>query len=188
VRKLCRTPQRGAIRFWPRPGDFSLISVVMQKRGENCRGATQDSPRPPRKGRGKLWFSSNLLDLFRDSAGSLAVGLGFTYYTADNRTIYFSVDAGLTSVANFATGVVNGDGRQASHWKDFLGLGIMDPTAFPGELPVIKENDLRAFDVIGYTLVPEPGLGSMLALGGLLLLIRRKLQARIWPAPNPSHL
>jgi hypothetical protein len=117
-------------------------------------------------------FSSNLLDLFRYSAGSLAAGIGFTDYTADNRVKYFSVDGGLTEVARFATGAVNGDGNQASHWKDFLGLGIMDPTAFQGELLVIKENDLRAMDVLGYTIVPEPGCGALLIAGVLLIRLR----------------
>lgn len=119
-------------------------------------------------------FSSNLIDLFRFSAASLGAGVGFTDYTADNRLKYFSVDGGLSMIAPFANGVVNGDGNQASHWQDSLGLGIMDPTAFQGELLNISANDLRAFDVLGYALVPEPGCGAMLLLGGLLWLRARK--------------
>lgn len=119
-------------------------------------------------------FSSNLLDLFRYSSASVAFGLGVTDYTADNRSKFFSVDGGATSIALFANGIVNGDGNQASHWKDFLGLGIMDPTAFPGELMLVTENDLRAFDALGYTLVvPEPGCAALLLAGGIILLRRR---------------
>lgn len=114
-------------------------------------------------------FSSNLPDLFRYSAASLAAGPGYTDYTADNRAKYFSVDGGNTSIGQLSTGVINGDGNQASHWKDFLGIGIMDPTAFTGELLILSGTDLRAFDVMGYTLVPEPGSGALflLAIGFL---------------------
>ncbi|MDW8256429.1 MAG: NF038122 family metalloprotease, partial [Acidobacteriota bacterium] len=47
-----------------------------------------------------------------------------------------------------------GDGNQASHWKDddLTGqyIGIMDPTARPGERNEITENDLKALDFFGY--------------------------------------
>jgi hypothetical protein len=118
-------------------------------------------------------FSSNLIDLFRFSSASLGFGAGVTDYTADNRAKFFSVDGGATQLALFANGVVNGDGSQASHWKDFLGIGIMDPTAFPGELMGLTETDLLAFDVLGYTLVPEPTCGALLLMGGLLFIRRR---------------
>lgn len=118
-------------------------------------------------------FSSNLLDLFRFSSASLAAGVGFTDYTADNRPKFFSVDGGSSATALFANGVIYGDGNQASHWKDFLGIGILDPTAFQGELMVLTDTDLRAFDVLGYTLVPEPACGTILLLGGYLLMRRR---------------
>jgi len=119
-------------------------------------------------------FSSNLIDLFRFSTASIAAGPGITDYTADNRPKYFSVDGGNSQIALFATGSVNGDGAQASHWKDFLGIGILDPTAALGELLVLAETDLRAFDVLGYTLVPEPGTGVLLLVGGLILVSRRR--------------
>jgi len=118
-------------------------------------------------------FSSNLLDLFRFSSASIAAGAGFTDYTADTRAKYFSVDGGVTPNGLFANGIIYGDGNQASHWKDFLGIGIMDPTAFPGELMVLTDTDLRAFDVLGYTLVPEPTSGAMLLICGMMLLRRQ---------------
>jgi hypothetical protein len=40
-----------------------------------------------------------------------------------------------TDTAGFSTGKTFGDGPQASHWKDSLGLGMMDPTAGTGESP-----------------------------------------------------
>jgi hypothetical protein len=88
------------------------------------------------------------LDLLRystDSKNANAID-----WTADPRDKYFSIDGGATNIAAFATGDVFGDGRQASHWKDNLGLGIMDPTISSGDLLQINENDKRAFDVIGW--------------------------------------
>ena len=74
--------------------------------------------------------------------------------------------------------VEHGDGRQASHWKDSLGLGIMDPTAAPGELLSISANDLRLFDLIGYDIavVPEASSLTLLLIGSVLSLAgwRRK--------------
>lgn len=116
----------------------------------------------------------SVMDLFRYSAaGTLNLAAG-----AD---AYFSLNGGATSLGGFSTGVfnVNGDGRQASHWKDNLGLGIMDPTANPaGQINTPSELDLLVFDVIGWdrvTPVPEPAsaLGLLGLLGGGLLLRRR---------------
>ncbi len=115
-------------------------------------------------------FSSNLLDLFRFSDESVALGIGVTDYTADNRDKYFSVDGGVTALAAFANGVNYGDGRQASHWRDNLDIGIMDPTAAYGEQLAISATDLQAFDVLGYTLVPVPEPGTLALLGGGLVL------------------
>ncbi len=91
---------------------------------------------------------------------------------------YFSLDNGATSMAPLATGRNFGDGQQASHWKDNLTLGIMDPTSSPGERARFSVNDLRLFDVIGYTLrpgalesvsAPEPGSLAIIFFSGTLL-------------------
>lgn len=114
-------------------------------------------------------FSSNMIDLFRFSAESVAAGTGFQDYAADTRNKYFSVDGGATAIAQFSTGVNNGDGSQASHWKDDQGIGIMDPSAAPGEQLNISNTDVRAMDVIGYTIVPEPSAAMFLGIAALWL-------------------
>ena len=65
---------------------------------------------------------------------------------------YFSLDGGVTKIASFSTGSVQGDGQQASHWKDLLGLGTLDPTAVSGELQTFTDLDAIGFDVIGWNL------------------------------------
>jgi PEP-CTERM motif len=115
----------------------------------------------------------NTLDLFRYSALSATQAGGVLDFSADNRAKYFSIDRGVTNLggATFSNGSALGDGQQASHWKDSLGLGIMDPTASRGELLAISANDIRAFDVIGWTrraqanAVPEPGTWAMMMVG-----------------------
>ncbi|MEP7102496.1 MAG: NF038122 family metalloprotease [Burkholderiales bacterium] len=124
---------------------------------------------------------ASTLDLFRYSAASKAVGA--IDYTAGNAAKYFSLDGGTTVGPQFATGTVHGDGRQASHWKDNLGIGIMDPTFAFGELGAISANDIMGFDAIGWDLkvaaVPEPSTYAMFGLGlaAVAFMRRRKQQA-----------
>ena len=117
------------------------------------------------------------LDLFRYSAESTAAGV--IDWTADNRDKYFSLDGGITRGPLFANGVYHGDGDQASHWRDQLGLGIMDPTVAYGEPLVLRASDLIALDAIGWDLtlfaVPVPGTLPLLGLGlALMCLLRHK--------------
>jgi hypothetical protein len=113
------------------------------------------------------------LDLFRYSAASSAQGV--IDWTADTRAKYFSLD-GSTVGPEFSTGVNFGDGRQASHWKDDLFIGLMDPTAGLGETLHITNNDLLAMDAIGWDVaaIPEPSGWAMLAAGLLLLATRQR--------------
>ena len=91
----------------------------------------------------------NTLDLYRYSSGSISGGADIDW-TADTRSKFFSIDGGLTNLATFATGENYGDGQQASHWKDHLNLGIMDPTGSPGEFLDITSLDIVAWDGIGW--------------------------------------
>ena len=125
------------------------------------------------------------LDLFRFRDGSANDPSNAATFTTAARDfvpgaadIFDQINGGFggSTEVLFSTGVAHGDGRQASHWKDNLGLGIMDPTAAPGELLAISQNDLRAFDLIGYDIavVPEPGSLMLLVVGGALTLAGRR--------------
>ena len=106
---------------------------------------------------------ATVLDFTRCSAASQAAGanMDWTIGTAQKD---FAINGSCTPLISnaWSTGVNFGDGSQASHWKDNLGIGIMDPTAAPtGALNVVTANDLMALDVIGWNkvgvgAVPEP--------------------------------
>ena len=120
---------------------------------------------------------NNILDLFRYSADSLTAGAGVLDLRpgADS---FFSIDGGRTAIATFSTGSDGGDGRQASHWKDNLGLGALDPTVADGEFVNVSPLDLLAFDVMGWDLVvvdvPEPGVLVLLLASSVVIFRRRK--------------
>ena len=124
----------------------------------------------------------SLLDLYRYSDLSVSLGnaldLPVLDLAADIRDKYFSLDGGRTNLGLFSTGRFNGDGFQASHWKNNLGLGLMDPTAARGELLKLSSLDVRAFDAIGYDLasVPEPRtiIGLLTIVTGLFGFCRTK--------------
>jgi hypothetical protein len=125
------------------------------------------------------YVNAHVLDLFRYSDESLTYGRGVKDFRPDAAS-YFSLDGGITDIAPFSTGRHGGDGQQASHWKDNLGLGIMDPTA-DGGLMEVSAFDLRAFDAIGWDLasvthVPEPTSIALfgLAAAGMFTVRRRK--------------
>jgi len=111
---------------------------------------------------------STTLDLFRFSAASETAGANIDM-RADTATKYFSIDGGGTQITTYSTGVDNGDGRQCSHWKDNLDIGIMDPTAANGEYTDITNLDVQAFDVIGWDVAMDqgdaPDTGSGSAIG-----------------------
>lgn len=117
---------------------------------------------------------ATLLDFTRCSAASQTAGADMDW-SIGTAAKNFAIDGNCTALVSnaWSTGVNFGDGRQASHWKDNLGIGIMDPTAVaPGSLNLVTSVDIQAFDVIGWDLaaassVPEPG--SLLLLATALL-------------------
>lgn len=71
-----------------------------------------------------------------------------------------SADGGLTCIGLMSTGRKYGDGKQASHWKDNRGIGILDPSASRGERLAITSADLLGFDIIGWNLAPGARMGD----------------------------
>ena len=147
-------------------GFVSAVDGVDARRASNNPGA----------------IALNPLDLFRfqnnvagrDPANAAEFGSFPRFINSGGDSIF---DDG-TSEYRFSTGRQTGDGQQASHWKDNLGIGIMDPTLAPGEVVGISAADLRAFDLIGYDVRPVPEPASMLALGlGAAAMLRRRKKA-----------
>lgn len=114
------------------------------------------------------------LDLFRYAINGFAPDGSRTLQLDPNREAFFSIDADRPFNFNnnaeatdsfFATGEYNGDGSQASHWKDTLAIldpdgcftdarqaGIMDPTASNCHNGIVTSNDLAAFDAMGWNI------------------------------------
>lgn len=96
------------------------------------------------------------LDLFTYSEDSAF--LGAVDWSIDQRTRYFSLDGGLTSIQPFSTGIQQngcdggGDGFTRGHWQNRnfgeKAIGIMDPATVPFQ--TITANDLQVMDVIGW--------------------------------------
>ncbi len=111
--------------------------------------------------------TGSVLDLFRYSSDprGVAPGDGPVLDWSVGTASYFSIDGGQTQFngrSDMSTGYYNGDGRQASHFKDtassaggcngYNQIGVMDPTFCYGEMGVISAVDLAAFDAIGWDL------------------------------------
>jgi hypothetical protein len=122
----------------------------------------------------------SVLDLFRYSAASLAAPSQPTTGAVNDWRFgppppplsfapkpYLSVDAGATSLGDFATGTEHGDGDQASHFADGV-AAIMDPGFPPGFIVDPTPLDITAMDAIGWDTVPEPSSATLL----LLLILR----------------
>jgi hypothetical protein len=135
--------------------------------------------------------SPTTLDLFRfgQSSGNPQNPSDFTTFARELRPGQDSITDDLTSEYRMSSGLQTAefpagsgtDGQQASHWKDDVQsgvfVGIMDPTLAFGTIETPTDADYRAFDLIGYDVVPEP---SALAgfVGGLLLFAGRRAARR----------
>ena len=130
------------------------------------------------------------MDLFRYTENGLDWSLG--------GNPFFSIDGGETALfgGTFSTGVNWGNGSQASHWTN--GVGLMDPNAARGEMGVVRGLDLAMFDALGWNFnldvlenegyrfttwsmfgaVPEPGTWVMLIAGFGLVGVAARRQRR----------
>lgn len=132
-------------------------------------------------------IAPSTLDLFRFPAGGDPNTLA--EFTANARSLVPGNGAVFDDLAHelaFSTGAFNGDGRQASHWKDnnLTGtlMGIMDPTLASGTFVPVGDNDLRALDLIGYDIaaVPVPAALYLFVSGltGMVMFGRAQRAAR----------
>lgn len=103
--------------------------------------------------------SPYLLDLFRFGPNANpSTATDFSSMPRDFRPGVNSYFDDLNVEVAFSSGEFNGDGRQASHWKDSANnqLGIMDPTLAYAQISSISAFDLRAMDLIGYEVAAVP--------------------------------
>lgn len=113
------------------------------------------------------WGST--LDLFRYGINAFAPDGSRALQWDPGREAFFSVDGSLpfnlgsASPGLLATGAYNGDGSQASHWKDAYSffdangcvtdinpIGIMDPTIGACVVDAVSGNDIAAMDALGW--------------------------------------
>lgn len=126
------------------------------------------------------------LDLYRFGA-SLNNPSDAAQFAAFTRSLRPNVEANTDQIfvmseapaeMPMSTGALTGDGRQASHWKDNLGIGLMDPTLGYQETVPISPADRVAMDLIGWHVVPEPHYYAMVfatvSMGTAILLRRRR--------------
>ncbi len=127
----------------------------------------------------------NAVDLFRFNAGTEHDPSTPEEFATAARWILPGGDAIFDQVIDLDFGDVEillstgttsgGDGRQASHFADNLGLGVLDPTLGFREVVTLSANDLRALDLIGFDIViPEPCAALLLGCGGMGLLAGRR--------------
>ena len=165
-------------------GFASGVDIIDVLSGPNGDSAADINGGAPGIGEFSEFAIFQVTDLFRYSADSLAnanqPATGALLDLRPGGLPFFSLDGGATNIAPFSSGRLNGDGQQASHWEDNLGLGILDPTFSAGEFGVITALDQRGLDAIGWDLastatVPEPSHFAICALiGGAAIRRRRK--------------
>ncbi len=178
------------------PGTFDFVGVAAHEIGHALGfrsgvdtadvNALPGVALPGRRGLNNLaWGTVNDLNRYGNFNGTTMLDWSV------GGTPCFSINGGQNCITLLSTGSLNGDLRQASHWKDdtLLGInppiGIMDPTASGPNatrpLMRISKYDLIAFDTMGYDLaVPEPASWAMMIAGfGMIggALRRRRVTA-----------
>jgi hypothetical protein len=129
------------------------------------------------------------LDLFRFNASNKPTTFEqFKLLPRELRPGQDAVTSDTVNEYNMSTGAQNGDGNQASHWKDdflfdgtnfIIGplIGIMDPSLADGTIENVGPADLRTMELIGYD-TPEPGAAvTFAALTTLSMLRTRRVRA-----------
>ena len=113
-------------------------------------------------------------DLFRYTSAGIRSYLG----SANGTTAYFSIDGGITDIANYHN---SPDGADYGDW-DSLVNRVQNAFGTPNTNGVDITNDggseIAVLDAVGFNLnsAPEPGTISLLAIGfaGLAVIRRRR--------------
>jgi hypothetical protein len=100
-------------------------------------------------------------DLFRYKAANSR-----SYSSSSSATAYFSIDGGMTNLSGFNQ---DSSGDYAD-WASGPTPQVQDAFGSPGIDTNLGINELTAFDVVGYNLVPEPGSVTLLSVVGVGLL------------------
>ncbi|MGN6506528.1 MAG: hypothetical protein ACTHM6_13295, partial [Tepidisphaeraceae bacterium] len=94
-----------------------------------------------------------------------------SYTTSTSATSYFSINGGATSVVGFNQ---TGGNSDYADWATNSTHYVQDAYGTPGTYRDLATPELTAYDVIGYTLVPEPMACSLIGLGAIGVLRRRR--------------
>ena len=145
------------------PGKYDLMSVVQHETDEVLglgsdldSGVTNADIRPE--------------DLFRyASAGTRS------FTTSSSATSYFSINGGVTNLVGFNQVGPPGDSDYGD-WSSSATPHVQDAFGTPGATPNIGV-EATALDVVGYTFIPEPTCLSVIALGAIGALHRRRRNA-----------
>ena len=108
-------------------------------------------------------YAMSVLDLYRFQNGTgndPSTAAEFTTFPRGQTPNDDETTDDIDTENRMSTGVTDGDGNQASHWKadELTGLyvGIMDPTISKHTINPITNADLRALDLVGYEIGLNP--------------------------------
>jgi hypothetical protein len=182
------------------PGTFDLEGVAMHEIGHalgffsevdsldcvlNGGPVTGCGLLDPATSGGPPRVNASVLDLYRfqnctPGPGCSAPGTFTDFATAVRYldTAGESIFSVVDQTYQLSRGFYTGDGRQASHWKDGLGIGLLDPTVAPGEQLDASMADRRGMQALGFVVVPEPGTWVMMSLGVAVLAVARRRKSR----------
>ena len=134
----------------PQEGELDFLSVAMHEIGHNLGFVSgvdlHDWNEDSADFDGKRIDHMTPLDLFRYSEESFEQNINDLTF---GRAAYFSINKSAENAIAMSTGV----DYQASHWVNGNlenGMGLMNPTIRLGERWEISNNDLKAFDAIGW--------------------------------------